>query len=365
MQTDLVVSLSSTLSFKLFNFLWFSSFKFIHLQSTTMAAEPSPLTDALPPEVRIRIYKEVLRADQPLIIVRRECIKGDRFDTSLLFVCKSVFLEASDVFLEVNTIHLRRHSELNRLLKVDKRFRSGLRVLQNIRYLGLVDDPGEPMHLAYGQWITKKGVKTHIEKCLALPRLKECTFIFGPLKQPTSYHWDDSEMPSIKEYLGTAKLDHEYVLECIDVGVWALHRSEGPTVKFVYKWLAAAWAQVKSQGQIHVADVYARALSQGVCKDAHSFYHEHAGPAIFCTLYDNTRTGKDKDSRVMRDLREEFRRHIMRIPMLRYHAKIPHDLPLRDVSLQTVDSDVIEWLSQLLLHARSRSHALSRLENVI
>ncbi|KAI6863720.1 hypothetical protein KC338_g5806 [Hortaea werneckii] len=330
-----------------------------------MAAALSPLTDILPPEVRIRIYKEVLRADRPLVIARREYPEEVRFDNSLLFVCKIIFFEASDVFLEVNTIHLRRHSELNRLLKVDKRFRSDLRFLQNIRYLGLVDDPGELMNLTYGQWITKKGVKTHIEKCLALPKLKECTFIYGPLKQPTQYHWLDSEMPSIKEYLEAAKLEHEYVPECIDVGVWALRRTEGPTIKFVYKWLAAAWAQVKSQGQIKVADVYARSLSQEVCKDVHTFYQEYAGPAIFCALYDNTRTGKEKDSRAMRDLREEFRRHIMKIPMLRYHAKIPHDLPLRDVSLQTVDSEVIEWLSQLLLHARDKSDALSRLQDVI
>ncbi|KAI7378161.1 hypothetical protein KC336_g19434 [Hortaea werneckii] len=330
-----------------------------------MAAELSPLTDILPPEVRIRIYKEVLRADRPLVIARREYLEEVRFNTSLLFVCKIIFFEASDVFLEVNTIHLRRRSELNRLLKVDKRFRSDLRFLQNVRYLGLVEDPGEPMHLTYGQWITKKGVKTHIEKCLALPKLKECTFIYGPLKQPTSRHWFEAEMPNIKEYFRIAKLDHEYVPECIDVGVWALHRSECPTLQFVYKWLAAAWAQVKSQGQINVADVYARTLSQRLCEDTRSFYRDYAGPAIFCTLYDNTRTGKDKDSRAMRDLREEFRRHIMKIPMLRYHAKIPNDLPLRDVSLHTVDSEVIEWLSQLLLHARGESDALSRLQDVI
>ncbi|KAI7175375.1 hypothetical protein KC343_g9550 [Hortaea werneckii] len=330
-----------------------------------MAAALSPLTDILPPEVRIRIYKEVLRADRPLVIARREYPEEVRFNNSLLFVCKIIFFEASDVFLEVNTIHLRRHSELNRLLKVDKRFRSDLRFLQNIRYLGLVEDPSELMHSWYGQWITKKGAKTHIEICLALPKLKECTFIYGPLKQPTQYHWLDSEMPSIKEYLGAAKLDHEYVPECVDVGVWALRRSEGPTLKFVYKWLAAAWAQVKSQGQINVAHEYSRMLAQGTYTDAFEFYVFRAGPAIWCTLYDNTRTGKVEDSRAMRDLRVEFRRRIMKIPMLRYHAKLPHDLPLRDVSSETVDPDVIEWLCKLLLHARGSSDALSRLQDVI
>lgn len=46
-----------------------------------MAAEPSPLTDILPPEVRIRIYKEVLRADRPLVIARRECSWEVRYVT--------------------------------------------------------------------------------------------------------------------------------------------------------------------------------------------------------------------------------------------------------------------------------------------
>ncbi|KAI6827362.1 hypothetical protein KC340_g9646 [Hortaea werneckii] len=326
-----------------------------------MAADLSPLIDTLPPEVRIRIYREVLRADRPLLIARREYPEEVRFDTSLLFVCKIIFFEASDVFLEVNTIHLRRHSELNRLLKVDKRFRSDLRVLQNIRYLGLVDDPGQPIHLTYGQWMTKKGVNTHIEKCLALPKLKECTFIYGQLKQDRSFDWLDSGMPSLKEHLGTAKLDQEYVPECIDVGVWALRRSEGPTVKFVYKWLVAAWAQVKSQGRMNVAHEYARMLNQGICRDAFGFYEYRAGPAIWCTLYDYTRAGIGQNFQAMPDLREEFRRRLMRFPMLRYHAKLPHDLPLRDVNSETVDSDVIEWVSQLLLHARGDSNALSRL----
>ncbi|KAI7212737.1 hypothetical protein KC333_g6972 [Hortaea werneckii] len=323
-----------------------------------MAAELSPLTDALPPEVRIRIYKEVLRADRPLLIARRECPEEVRFDTSLLFVCKSVFLEASDVFFEVNTIHLRRHSELNRAFKVDKRCRSDLRVLQNIRYLGLVDPkyflrPGD----AYGQWMKPKQLNTHIEKCLTLPKLKECTFVYLPGRLP----WLEQQKASdshnsrlgIKEYLEIAKIEHEHMLQYVDVGVVALQRPQGPTIKFVNRWLQNSWAHVKSRGQINVEKKYAHARAGGIYRSAREFCLRYADPAIWCALYDCIRAWKDEDSLRMRRLQSGFQDRLNTIPRSSTHAKLPQNLPLREVSRQTVDQDVIEWLSELLLQLRN------------
>lgn len=62
-------------------------FTFTHLQldyQSNMAAALSPLTDALPPEIRIRIYKEVLRADRPLRIARKKYPEEVRYVSSYL-----------------------------------------------------------------------------------------------------------------------------------------------------------------------------------------------------------------------------------------------------------------------------------------
>ncbi|KAI6798368.1 hypothetical protein KC367_g5319 [Hortaea werneckii] len=255
-----------------------------------MPAYSSPLTDTLPPEVRIRIYREVLRANWPLAIARRESAGAFRFQTSLLSVCKSVYYEASDVFFEVNTIHLRRYSELQRLFKVDRRFRNDLRVLQN----------------------------------------------------------------------------HELFPEYVDVGVAALQRSQGPTIRFVDKWLTKAWAQVKERGHINVVEEYIRASTLKICRGPEEFYDSCAGPAIWCALYDYcTQVGDNEVCQAMRGLRQEMQRRLAKIPISSSHAKLPQDLSLRDVSPELVGSDVMEWLSELLLHARLDSHALARLRDYL
>ncbi|RMZ06659.1 hypothetical protein D0860_05448 [Hortaea werneckii] len=335
-----------------------------------MAAALSPLTDILPPEVRIRTYKEVLRADRPLRIARKKYPEEVRFDTSLLFVGKSVFLEASDVLFEVNTIHLRRPSELNRAFKVDKRGRRDLRVLQNVRYLCLVDDLRGRTDLAYGRWITKKAVSTHIKKCLALPKLKECTIIYDRMPWPEEefkfYFSPTTGLRSIVEYLRSANLGHELLPEYTDVGVAALQRSQSPTIKFVDRWLKTAWAQVKEGGHINVGDVYIRSSAARICRNPQEFYDIWAGPPVWCALYDYcTQARNDEDCQAMRDLREGMQRRLTKIPMSSGHGKLPQDLPLRDVSPEVVAPDVIEWLSELLLHARSNSNAPTRLRRLL
>lgn len=364
-----------------------------------MAADLSPLIDALPPEVRIRIYKEVLRAHRPLLVAQREhrlevryvaqllpspplmCfflkdkenwadwlpIWLSRFDTSLLFVCKSVLVEASDVFFDVNTIHLRRYSELQRLFKVDKRFRNNLRVLQNVRYLCLVDDKSGPISQRFGQWIHQARVDTHIKQCLTLPKLKECIFFYNRLpwqEKSQVYSSPTSGVLSIVKYLRSRYLQHELLPEYIDVGVAALQRSQGTTIKFVDNWLTTAWAQVKERGYINVVDEYIRTSTLKICRSPEEFYDSCAGPAIWCALYDcYTQVGDDGECQATRDLRELMRRRLTMIPMSSSHAKLPQDLPLRDVSPGLVGSDVMEWLSELLLHARRNSDALTFLRD--
>lgn len=270
-----------------------------------------------------------------------------RFNTSLLFVCKMIFLEASDVFFEVNTIHLRRCSELNRAFKVDKRSRGDLRVLQNVRYLGLVDPKRDHWGDAYGQWMKAKFLGGLIERCLTLPKLKECTFIYKRLP--------DTSMGSIREYIETANIEHEHKLEFVEVGVLTLRRSQGPTITFVNEWLKTRWALVKSRGHINVVNVYVNSLSRGICRNRRDFFKLCEGPAIWCALYDCTRAELDGYSQIMRSLQEGFRRRLRKIPKSGSHAKLPQNLPLREVSRQTVDSDVIEWLSELLLNLRRRA----------
>ncbi|KAI7274050.1 hypothetical protein KC345_g6956 [Hortaea werneckii] len=295
-----------------------------------MAAQLSPLTDTLPPEVRIRIYKEVLRADWPLLIARREYPNELRFNTSLLFTCKTIFLEASDVFFEVNTIHLRRQTELNRAFKVDKRCRGDLRVLQNIRYLGLVDHNyvlgwGDE----YGDWMKAKHLNKHIEKCLTLPKLKECTFIYLPhrLPWPVQQKVSDSHDSklSIKEYLEIAKVERQHMIQYVDVGVVALQRPQGPTINFANRWLQNTWVDVKSRGPIEVERTYLRMRDRGICMNARAFCLSYVDSSIWCALYDCIRVRKDEDSGLMRRLQSAFQDRLNMIPVSSSHAKLPQD----------------------------------------
>ncbi|RMZ26506.1 hypothetical protein D0859_09444 [Hortaea werneckii] len=351
-----------------------------------MPAYSSPLTDTLPPEVRIRIYREVLRANWPLAIARRESagafrymssrltwpggftfllllLRGRKFQTSLLSVCKSVYYEASDVFFEVNTIHLRRYSELQRLFKVDRRFRNDLRVLQNVRFLRLVDEKYGPVSQQLGQWIHKARVDTHIKKCLTLPKLKECTFIYNRVpfqERYTAYNSPTSGLLSIVEHLRAATYSTSFSLSMLT------SRSQGPTIRFVDKWLTKAWAQVKERGHINVVEEYIRASTLKICRGPEEFYDSCAGPAIWCALYDYcTQVGDNEVCQAMRGLRQEMQRRLAKIPISSSHAKLPQDLSLRDVSPELVGSDVMEWLSELLLHARLDSHALARLRDYL
>lgn len=60
------------------------SYSFNSTIRANMPAYSSPLTDTLPPEVRIRIYREVLRANWPLAIARRESAGAFRYMSSRL-----------------------------------------------------------------------------------------------------------------------------------------------------------------------------------------------------------------------------------------------------------------------------------------
>lgn len=232
-----------------------------------------------------------------------------------------------------------------------------------------MDEKYGPVSQQLGQWIHKARVDTHIKQCLTLPKLKECTFIYNRVpfqERYTAYNSPTSGLLSIVEHLRAANLQHELLPEYVDVGVAALQRSQGPTIRFVDKWLTKAWAQVKERGHINVVEESIRASTLKICRGPEEFYDSCAGPAIWCALYDYcTQVGDNEVCQAMRGLRQEMQRRLAKIPISSSHAKLPQDLSLRDVSPELVGSDVLEWLSELLLHARLDSHALARLRDYL
>lgn len=200
-------------------------------------------------------------------------------------------------------------------------------------------------------------MNTHIEKCLTLPKLKECRFIYDRLpwsEQENASDAHNTGVRSTREYLEIAKIVHDHTLEYVDVGVIALQRPQGPAITFVNQWLQNEWRHVKSRGHVNVERSYARMREGGIFRNARAFCLDYANPSVWCALYDCIRARKDEDSLRMRRLQWAFQDRLNTIPVSSSHAKLPQDLPLREVSRQTVDPDVIEWLSELLLHLRGR-----------
>ncbi|KAI7460351.1 hypothetical protein KC357_g8977 [Hortaea werneckii] len=301
-----------------------------------MASIASPLADKLPPELRQRIYKEVLRAGRPLVVDSKGAANGKRFNASIFLVSRRVFLESSDIFFEVNTIHIRSPKELKRIFTVDKRHRQDLRPIRNVRYLGLVDTTAQT-------WFTGRGgLFKHIEKCRTLPKLKELS-IHWDLDGQYSYNFP----PIVKHKMRIAQRkliasEPGARLAYIDVGVSELELPEKLKILFVSDSLRSSWERVSGAGQIDIETYKSPVINNNGRMD----------PALWCAFYDADRSGEWGAGRSF-TIRDGFYRRsldLLWVPI--DHGGLPRDLPLRDVTREAVPADVLEWLSELLASVR-------------
>jgi hypothetical protein len=124
------------------------------------------LLDLLPPEIRMRIFAEVLRSDFSLLLANEDYPNEVRLNTSLLRTNKSIYQEASEALFKTNKILLWKPSELRHPLRTDQQW------MYFVQHLELVNVE------VYDYWLpadVQQLARSVRRSVLAMPRLRSLT----------------------------------------------------------------------------------------------------------------------------------------------------------------------------------------------
>ncbi|KAK5138068.1 hypothetical protein LTR08_005866 [Meristemomyces frigidus] len=177
-------------------------------------ADECPLTEKLPPKVRMRIFNEVLRSDYPLLIASKHFPKDKRLNVSLL----------------ASTLSASGSAELDTAVEND------LRCVRFVRHLELVNISDAD------EWINKD-MATTVQTCWSFPKLKSLTITYDACEQSPEPENAFSRWPGLG--LSGAR--------CIDVGVYELINEDDKHRAYLkYYALADAWQKVNATPEVQV-----------------------------------------------------------------------------------------------------------------
>ncbi|KAK5115222.1 hypothetical protein LTR85_009980 [Meristemomyces frigidus] len=308
----------------------------------------SPLMDKTPPEVRLRIFKEVLRADYPLLLASKQYPDEIRFNVSLLTVSKATYIEASDAFYEVNSIRLWQRRELTRAVKNDMRY------LHFVRHLELVNVTETK------EWLCKR-TPSIIQTCRGLPKLKTLTVAYDALGQ-TECMRESMTLTAFLNLRDFAPTD----VRCMGIGVFKLGDDEGLQVFFKHYAMVAAWKQlhidadILGPGEIHAVlmDVmleFPTGQINGIDQVTFTAMNR-MDLNTWCAGYDLLRSGlvPGRDFadpfRLVARLLPEFARRLSHFPHVspQTHPGLGMSVRLKDLDMKKDGAEVLGWFSEVL-----------------
>ena len=186
-----------------------------------------PFTERLPPEVRMRIYREVLQTDGEVYSVKcrgwHNCQGGmaKRLDTSLFAVSRLVHVEANDAFFEVNIVTVSSSAKL--FWALDSCVKLNLAFVRRLEVHGI--DQFLTSYKNFGDVVLRR-VQQYLPKCRSL-----------------TVAYDDHEA-NISSLLSSLNIGGS--LETMDVGLHRLVDTASAEVFFKHFTLHTWWRLYRS-----------------------------------------------------------------------------------------------------------------------